>query len=124
MIIGECQNFFSIKKIRLNFFGSLINTIFFFLFPKSDLASKIVQQPKFLRPFKNEGDKVHIAGCRIISYFNLTNSDIYWLKDGIQKSCQKLVVSISNTQWKTYSSYGQVIRIKAFINALFFQKAT
>ena len=85
MIIGECQNFFSIKKIRLNFFGSLINTIFFFLFPKSDLASKIVQQPKFLRPFKNEGDKVLITGCRIISYFNLTNSDIYWLKDGIQK---------------------------------------
>ena len=49
-----------------------------------------MQQPKFVRHFENEGDDVSITGCRIISYFNLTNSDVYWLKDGIQKIMSKV----------------------------------
>ena len=86
MIITECPNFFSIKKIKVNYFQHIDEHNFvIFLFPKCDLAPKIVQQAKFVRHFENEGDDVSITGCRIISYFNLTNSDIYWLKDGIQK---------------------------------------
>ena len=56
-----------------------------------------MQQPKFVRHFENEGDDVSITGCRIISYFNLTNSDIYWLKDGIQKIMSK--VANANKQY-------------------------
>ena len=42
---------------------------------------------------------------------------------GFKKSCQKLLLSIKNTQWKTYSLHGKVIRIKGSINVLFFQEA-
>ena len=49
-----------------------------------------MQQPEFVRPFKNEGEEINITGCRIISSFNLTNSDIYWLKDGVQKIMLKV----------------------------------
>lgn len=54
-----------------------------------------MQQPELVRPFKNEGDNVSIRGCQVISCFNLTNSEIYWLKDGVQKIILN-VTSVSN----------------------------
>lgn len=33
----------------------------------------------------NEGESVTIRGCRIISHFNLTTSNGYWLKNGVEK---------------------------------------
>ena len=57
-----------------------------------------MQHAEFLHPFENEGDVVIITACRTISYFNLSSSDIYWLKDGIQK-----VMSEAATVNKKYS---------------------
>ena len=81
-----------------------------------------MQQPKFLRPFKNEGDDIIIRGCRTISYFNLTNSDIYWLKDGIQKIMSKVAsvnreYSMENLQF-TWSSY----QIQGFYQCVVFSR--
>ena len=71
-----------------------------------------MQQPEFVHPFKNEGEDVDITGCRIISSFSLTDSDIYWLKDGVQKIKLKVTsvgigYSIENLQFVRSSYHNQ-----------------
>ena len=53
--------------------------LFFFIEPR------FVSQPSFEAPFTTTKDYVNLIGCSIATRFNISKTEVYWLKNGYEK---------------------------------------
>ena len=49
------------------------------------IEPKIISQPSFEAPFNTTKDSVNLIGCSIATHFNLSDTEVYWLKNGYEK---------------------------------------
>ena len=80
---------------------------------------KIISQPSFEAPFNitkdlNRFTTVNLIGCCIASHFNLSQTEVYWLKNGYEKlhliisdviSKGGSVVKLTNNNFKVNEKY-------------------
>ena len=78
------------------------------------IEPKIISQPSFEAPFTSTNDPVNLIGCSIASHFNLTETEVYWLKNGYEKIHLSIsgkipkgggVVKLTNNSFKVDEKY-------------------
>ena len=83
----------------------------------------ITEQPKLIGRIQNEGETIVIRGCQIVSYFNLTNSDVYWLKNGLEKVALENVTITGRNRRSEYLLSDLQFERSNYVNQGFYQCA-
>ena len=78
------------------------------------IEPKIISQPSFEAPFSTTNDPVNLIGCSIASHFNLSETEVYWLKNGYEKIHLNItgvipkgggVIKVTNNSFKVDEKY-------------------